>query len=136
MDAIAIKELPNKKVMYVETKMVPNGISATFHELESKLPSLKQRKFYGVMFSNKYWAAVEMTEQDNPEILGLKIAEIPGGKYACKKIKNWNQDSLAIDIPQAFKEITEGRSLDKTRPFVEFYQSRQELILLAPINQE
>lgn len=129
----SINDLANKKVMYVETNRIPDGISKTFEELESKLPSLKQRRFFGVMFRDKYWAAVEIIAQDDPTSLGLELAEIPGGKYACTKLKKWDQNSLSVDIPRIFKELTRGFNIDNTRPFIEFYRSQQELVLQAPI---
>jgi DNA gyrase inhibitor GyrI len=74
-----------------------------------------------------------VTPQDNPQAMGLKVGDLPGGLYACKKMKDWKPESLAKDIPHTFKEITEGRTVDSARPFVEFYRSQQELVLQAPI---
>lgn len=127
------RELENKKVMYMETTSIPAGIAGTFHDLESKLPTLRQRKFYGVMFANKYWAAVELTSEDSPQALGLNVGEIPGGLYACVKIKEWKPESLSTEIPKTFNELVDGRRVDSSRPFIEFYRSQRELILQAPV---
>lgn len=128
-----VRQVESKKVMYVETTDIPDGISSAFHALELKLPTLRQRKFYGVMFGCKYWAAVELIPQDNPESMGLIVGVLPGGSYACKKIKNWNQETLATDIPRTFKEMTSGRHVDESRPFIEFYRNQEELVLQAPV---
>ncbi len=131
-----LREIESKTVMYIETTDIPDGIANTFTHLESRLPTLRQRKFYGVMFGNKYWAAVELKPQDDPTAMKLKVGKIPGGVYICTKLKDWRQESLANDIPQTFNEITMGKHVDPTRPFVEFYRSQQELILYAPVRTE
>jgi hypothetical protein len=126
----------NKKVMFVETGDVPNGIESAFDMLLSKCPGLMQREFFGVRFENKYWAAVELTDEDDPEKIGLQVGELPGGLYACKRLEHWNKETLSSNVPKTFREIVDGREVDLSRPFIEYYPSPDELILEAPVSED
>lgn len=122
-------------VMGVETTEGVKGAVEAFKKLESKLPTLKKRRFYGVLFGNPnagfYRACVELTKQDDPNLMGLERWTIPGGKYARAKIKNWEENTSLIG--PTFSEMAKKYRLDETRPAIEFYRSQEELILFSPI---
>jgi len=123
------------KVMYVKSKNGVFGSKQAFSILESRLPTLKQRKFYGVLFgepeTGEYRACVKITEQDNPEAMGLDTWIIPGGKYAKRKIKDWWKNIKEIGL--TFEEMSKEYEVDFSRPSIEFYRSQKELIALLPI---
>jgi len=115
-----------------------NGVAGSkeaFHTLESRLPSLKSRKFYGVVVgippNDEYKACVALTEHDDPQQLRLTVATIPGGKYAKVKIKDWNHSLDKIGI--TFESLSKQFSHDNSRGSIEYYRSMTELILYLPI---
>jgi predicted transcriptional regulator YdeE len=130
-----VNDFPGVKIMYVKSENGINGARQAFDKLEAKLPTLKGRKFYGVVFGapphEEYWAGVAITETDNPKAMGLEIYEIPNGKYAQAKIKNWNSN---LDlIGKTFNDLMEKNQLDESRPSIEFYRSMTELLCRIPV---
>jgi hypothetical protein len=128
-----VRDVETKKVMFVETIDAPSAIEEAFEILRAKCPGLIQREFFGAHFKDKYWAAVEMSDEDDPERIGLNVGEIPGGPYACKRLDEWKVETLSHDLPENFKSLTEERDVDDSRPFVEYYPNPNELILEAPV---
>lgn len=84
--------IDNIEVMFVPAEDGPRGAREAFNKLESKLPTLKGRKFYGTFHHGEYRACVAITEEDNPDAMGLHRWVIPGGKYAKRKIKGWENE--------------------------------------------
>lgn len=125
--------IDNILVMAVSVTSVSNSTVA-FNQLESKLDTLKGRKFYGCLTgppeTGTYRACVALISTDNPKVLGLDTWTIPEGKYLRTKIINWpGQEHL---IGQTFKEMSQTTNIDTSRPYIEFYRSQKELILLLP----
>jgi len=104
-----------------------------FRKLESKLSTLKGRKFYGALLGSPeegvYRACVAKKLTDN--FKGLEGWAIPGGKYLRAKIKDWEKHLELIG--PTFKDMTKGQNVDNSRPYIEFYRSQKKLILLLPI---
>lgn len=118
-------------VMYVASNNGPADASIAFNKLESKLSSLKGRKFYGIFQNGDYKACVAITEFDDPNNLGLPTYTILGGKYAKSKILNWEKHTK--QIASKFEQLALENKIDTARPSIEFYRSQKELILFAPI---
>ena len=123
------------KVVFVESANGPKGAGEAFKKLESRLPSLKGRKFYGTLHypNGSYRACLALEAEDDPDLLGLETWITPGGKYAREKIENWSEH--LGEIPQVFSALSQtyqGR-VDPDRPRIEFYKSQKELLLLLPI---
>ncbi|BAZ04308.1 hypothetical protein [Calothrix sp. NIES-3974] len=123
------------KVVFVESANGPEGAGEAFKKLESRLSSLKGRKFYGTFQypNGPYRACLALEADDDPDLLGLETWMIPGGKYAREKIENWSE--RLWEIPQVFSVLSQtyqGR-VDPDRPRIEFYKSQKELFLLLPI---
>lgn len=124
-------QLDEIRVMYVVAVGGPTGAKEAFDRIESKLPSLKGRRFYGTLLCREYRACVAIREGDDPEKLGLAVDVIPGGLYARDKVADWNKQ---VDrIGAMFDAMAERHPRDSARPSIEFYRSEQELILLLPI---
>lgn len=120
------------EVLCVTTQGV-KGSGEAFKKLESKLSTLKRRKFYGVLAGSSnngtYRACVGIVQNDN--IDGAEKWTIPGGKYARAKIQDWEKH---LDlIAQIFSRMGKGFNVDAKRPSIEFYRSQKVLILLLPI---
>ena len=123
-------------VMYVSTKGATNA-RAAFDRLESKLPSLKGRKFYGYFDpeTEEYRACAAVIEGDrDPEALDLAKWIIPKGKYLYEKIYHWNRktDLIAPTFQRLIKE--NSGIIDFSRPLLEYYKSSRELRLLIPVS--
>ena len=120
------------EVVYVSGKRgqpIPEQAPAAFDSLEARLPTLKKKRFYGVVIDGAYRACVAVDE--DTRTLDLPRWVIPSGRYAVGKIANWERHRNSIGPTVA---ALRGRSdFDATRPVIEFYRSQAELRLLAPV---
>ena len=133
-----IIQFESKTVLYVKTSDIPSGVPKAFEKLESHLPTLKGRKFYGAFFYNQgnpeYWACVEIKEGDNLNNPELEIGMLPAGKYATRKLKNWSvEKEIPKKIVGTFEEMSREFEVDREMPEIEFYRSQSELIVMLPI---
>lgn len=119
--------------MFVKSDNGPVGASHAFTKLESYLPSLKGRKFYGLTYDEgqTYFAGVIPTSEDKPGLWGLEVKNIPAGRYVKTKIKDWSRNLDQI-LPK-FELMSQENKEDLSRPRIEFYRSQTELILLLPV---
>ncbi len=123
------------KVVFVESANGSEGAREAFNQLESRLSSLKGRKFYGTLQypNGPYRACLALEDDDDLNLLGLDTWMISGGKYAREKIENWPE--CLREISQVFSALSQAyqNRVDPDRPRIEFYKSQKELILLLPI---
>lgn len=132
-------EVPEVQVMRVRADMKGKGPPEAFSLLESKLPTLKGRRFYGTFRmtpgGEEYWACVARVEGDDPEAMRLETGVIPGGWYARRKVLNWEKVVQEGKLGAVFMEIArdEDGNIDETRPSVEFYRSSDELLAMMPV---
>ncbi len=128
-------DFPEVKVMYVKSESGAKGARQAFDKLESNLPSLKGRKFYGLILgtppNDEYWACVELTAEDKPKEWDFQIGVVPAGKYIQERIDNWNNDTSLIG--KTFQKLAEENDLDKSRPCVEFYRSTRDMLIRVPV---
>jgi hypothetical protein len=117
-------------VWYVATASGENA-SAAFQELEAKLETLRGRKFYGAFYldSDEYRACVEVLPDED---LGLSRETLPGGRFR-RSVLRGEPPELYSRIAPAFEELVAGADSDPTRPSLEFYRRRDEVVLLLPI---
>ena len=127
-----IVEFGGFEVIYVSGERgqpIPEQAPAAFDSLEARLPTLKKKRFYGAVIDGVYRACVALDE--DTRALDLPRWMIPSGRYAVRKIADWepHRDSIGPTV-----NVLRGRSdFDATRPLIEFYRSRAELRLLAPV---
>ncbi len=130
-----IVDLQEISIMYVESSSGVKGSEEAFRKLESKLLTLKGRKFFGLVFGippkDTYWACVALINSDNPPKIGLKTEVIPGGKYVQERINNWN-NNLAL-IGKTFQKLASQYDIDTSRPSVEFYRSMRDMLVRLPV---
>jgi hypothetical protein len=128
-------ELQEKPVLRVRADMKGKGPSVAFDLLESKLPTLKGRKFYGTFQftpnGEEYYACVVRTDSDDPEKLGLETGVIPGGWYAGRRLTDWQKK--IPELPRLFEEMARSHDTDPGRPSLEFYRSQEEMQLFLSI---
>jgi len=110
-------------------------IKAAWRQLESKLPTLKGRKFYGLIYNDSsgsvYYAAVQPLDAEEEVALGFPSLVLNGGKYARVKLMDWTKHTE--EIPAIFDQLAQAVPPDTTRPTIEFYRSQSELHLLIPV---
>jgi hypothetical protein len=126
-------ELDSIAVMSVKAIGGTKGAKAAFDLLESKLPGLKGRKFYGTYnpLTQEYRACVQKKEGDDSTSLGLEDWTIPGGAFLSRKVNDWPSKVQAL--PRLFYELGSGQEVDSSRPSVEFYRSERELVIYIPV---
>ena len=128
-------ELQGIPVLRVKADMKGKGPSAAFSLLESKLPTLKGRKFYGTFQftpdGEDYYACVVRIDTDDPEKMQLETGKIPGGWYARSKLMDWEKN--LSKLPSLFEEMAGTHDVDPKRPSLEFYRSQAEMHLFLPV---
>lgn len=132
-------ELDDIPVMRVRADFKGKGPHAAFAALESKLPTLKGRKFYGVFRETskgeEYYACVARIDSDNPDKMQLDTGTIPGGKYVRRRVQGWKKAVTEGQLPKLFADLaqTHGQYVGPEVFSVEFYRSQTELDLLIPV---
>lgn len=125
------------QVLRVPADMKGRGPKGAFTALESKLSTLRGRKFFGTIRHSgddeEYHACVEKLPEEDPGALGLELATIPGGKYVRRRVRDWEAVVAAGKMKEISAEFARGYVLDPTRPSVEYYRSMTELHLLLPL---
>lgn len=124
-------------VARVRAELGPAGGPAAFNLLESRLPTLRGRRMYGVYYPTRgdYYACVKL-DADHPDDMGFERGTIPGGRYARRKVRDWlgREAQIAGWFDDLILECrASGFEIDSTRPSVEFYRSLSELVLLVPV---
>lgn len=112
-----------------------NGVSGAkeaFRQVESRLPTLRGRKFYATLDQHGcYRACFARNNDDDPASLKLEQWTLPGGLYARTILPDWPQHLSRIG--PSFAAMAALHPPDPARPSIEFYRSQKELILLMPI---
>ncbi len=131
-------ELQEMPILRVKADMKGKGPSAAFSLLESKLPTIKGRKFYGTFQftpdGEEYYASVVRIDSDDPEKMQLETGVIPGGWYARGKLMDW--DKNLSKLAGIFEEMARTHDVDPKRPSLEFYRSHAELHLFLPVRSQ
>lgn len=130
-----IVELPDVNLVVSRADSFPEGIEAAWNTLESKLTSLKGRKFYGLTVCEgdglAYFAGVEAADDEEVARLGLTTMAIKGGRYAKAKLTDWQNHK--DEIGRTFDRLMQDYDMDPNGASVEFYRSQSELHLLIPL---
>jgi hypothetical protein len=134
MDRDTIVTIPDIAVMYVAGEAgrpIAEQAQAAFPALEAKLPTLKNRQFYGVGVGAEYRACVAIDDRDDPLALPHPRWTIPGGRYARRRVADWERNTARIK--PTFDALRERADFDPSRPWIEFYRSRSELFVMVPV---
>ncbi len=121
-------------VIFVKAVGGPAGARQAFEILESVLGGHRGRRFYGTYDSltREYLACVEEAKGDDRAAMKVGRWTIPGGKFATRKITDWQ--SKIPSIASTFDEMANDRKYDPHRPSIEFYRSESELVLYLPVS--
>lgn len=113
----------------------PDDVQDAFQQIESKLQTLRGRRFYGVTFRRpeglEYFAGLVPESGEEPRQLGLPTLEIPAGSWARTRLQGWADK---IDqIPALVEALVEEYGFDRSRPVMEYYRSSREMDVLVPV---
>ena len=135
---VTIVDQPDIELVVCRAIGFPVGIRDAWTKLESKLASLKGRKFYGLTFMENshlvYYAGLKPLNKGEAAALGFPILTLKGGKYARVKLMDWNNH--ADQIGEIFNQLMETYKKDPDGPTVEFYRSQSELQLMIPLDED
>jgi len=126
--------LPDTVVMFVAGntgKPIAAQAPEAFKALEARLPSLRGRRFYGVVLGDEYRACVAIDASDDPLALPHPTWILPGGKYARRRILDWEHHLDSIG--PTFEALLRRPDVDPSRPCIEVYGSRKELLVMVPV---
>lgn len=126
--------LPDTLVMFVAGqagKPIAEQAPRAFEALEIKLASLRGRKFYGAVLGDEYRACVTIDRSDDPGSLPHPTWTLPGGKYARRRILDWEQHLHLIG--PTIQALLSRTDVDTSRPCLEFYRSQKELLVMVPV---
>ncbi len=103
---VELHEIP---VLRVKADIKGKGPSAAYELLESRLPSLKGRKFYGTFQfkpdGEEYYVCVARVDSDDPGKMQLETGVIPGGWYARSRLMDWEKN--LSKLPSLFEEMAQ-----------------------------
>ena len=115
--------------------MKGKGPSGAFDLLESRLPTLKGRKFYGTFEPTpdreECYACVARIYSEDSEKMQLDTGLIPGGWYAGSKLMDWEKN--LSKLPSLFEEMARTHDVDSNRPSLKFYRSQAKMQLFLPV---
>jgi len=125
------------RVLRVRADWNRGGPAEAMHQLESRLPTLKGRKFYGTFRElpdgEEYFACVERIDTDDPERMGLEVGVIAGGLYLRRRLGGWQEIIAAGKLGEQFQDMLRTCNPDRSRTSIEFYRSMAEMHLLEPV---
>jgi|SRR5580658_10232412 hypothetical protein len=128
------------RVLGVLADLKGGGPAEAMQKLESKLSSIKGRRFYGVFRilpgGEEYFACVEKVAADNPAAMGLEEGVIPGGLFVRRKVFDWAKVIAGGKLPSVYESMVRHYHVDRGRPDVEYYRSMTELHLLIPVESQ
>ncbi len=128
---------PETVLTYYSVKGTANA-KAAFDKLESSLPALRGRKFYGYFDpETEEYRACEATIPDDPDPapLGFKRWTVPAGTYVYETMMNWQ--SKIPTIHSTFEKLIEENrpAVDRSRPMLEYYRGFEELRIMVPVRK-
>jgi hypothetical protein len=115
----------------------PDGVLETHQRLHSLVPSMDDRRFYGLSWFNEqheivYWAAVEQLLSGEAEKLGCQTFLLPKGLYVSILITDFRKDVPAIG--QAFEQLMAHPDAGPGSICVEYYPNMSDVLCLVKLN--
>ncbi len=133
-----IVDRPEIRLVVSRAEEFPGDIKGAWDRLESKLSSLRGRRFYGLAFLDgtrwTYYAGLEPLNEEEISNLGFQTMVVKGGRYARVKLLNWSNQTEKIG--EIFAELMREYPMAPDGPAVEYYRSQSELHLLLPLKND
>jgi hypothetical protein len=117
------------------------GAGAAFDQLEGRMDTLRGRKMYGVVYPGdpiRYLACL-LLDDENADDLGFERTTVPAGRYAHTLVRDW--ESRISELPAIVSQLesdikVSGLTVDRDRPWLEFYRRIDELLVMLPVLPE
>jgi hypothetical protein len=134
LGAVAALVREDAPIMYLDVAFDVEAIQAGWPEFESRFTSLRGRKMMAVVLPEKeiYRLATVMRDEDDPDVLGLRMGVLPGGPYLRLSLAG-DPRRVYRDIGPAFEELRGLGEYDAGRPCIEVYQSSRAVDCLLPV---
>lgn len=105
--------------------------------LESRLPSIKGRKFYGafriVPEAAEYFACVSKSAREDSASMKLEGGQIPGGRHIRHRLFEGSKATAERKLTSVSQDRARYYDVDRTRPELEYHRCMEELHLLLPL---
>ncbi len=117
-------------ILYIQASSFPEGISAAWEALNSRIPDSRNRKNFGISFMDRsggiiYRAATEEAFPGEAVQYGCETFEIKRGDYLSILIPAFMEN--IPNIGQAFRQLTAEPSIDPNGVAVEDYISEGDV---------
>jgi hypothetical protein len=131
LSRVTRKDVP---ILYLDVDFDVEAIQAGWPEFESRFTSTRGRKMMAVVFPEQgvYRLATEIRDEDDPDLLGLDLAALPGGDYLRLTLVG-EAPSVYRGIGPAFVELAGIGRRDPSRPSIELYRRHDEIDCLMPV---
>ncbi|MDX6299382.1 MAG: hypothetical protein QOF53_596 [Nocardioidaceae bacterium] len=98
------------------------------------LAGLRGRKMYATadVIGGVYATCTPIRAGDDPAALGLRVDELPGGRFRRGRLRGEPPGVYAL-IGPGFEELESKIPADRTRPLVEYYKRHDEIELWVPV---
>lgn len=124
------------KVFYLAAKSFPDGVLEAHNELQAKLPTIENRKFFGISSPGEngsilYKAAVEELYDGEGKKAGCERFTIKAGKYISTFIADFMKDVPAVS--KAFRKLLAYPGIDPNGYCLEIYEGSSDVRCLVPL---
>jgi len=95
---------------------------------------LRGRKFYGAFdpATTTYSVCAALRPGDDPKAIGAERGTLPGGRYACVRLRG-EPPGVYEQIGPAAERLARRPDADPTRPTLEYYRRRDVVDVLVPV---
>jgi hypothetical protein len=95
---------------------------------------LRGRKFYGAFdpVTGTYSVCAVLHTGDDPSEFGAERGTLPGGRYACVRVRG-EPPSVYDHIGPTAERLAQRADADHTRPTLEYYRRRDLIDVLVPL---
>ena len=134
LGAVRALNAADTPIMYLDVAFDVEAIAAGWPEFESRFTTLRGRRMLAVVLPEQriYRLATPMRDEDDPDLLGLRMGVLSGGPYLELTLTG-DARSVHRDIGPAFEELRRLGEHDRARPCVEVYRSPSEVDCLLPV---
>ena len=117
-------------ILYIQASSFPEGISAAWETLHSRVPDSRTRKNFGISFMDRsggiiYRAATEEAFPGEAAQCGCKTFVIKQGDYLSSIIPDFMENIPSIG--QVFRQLTANPSIDPDGVAVEDYFNEKDV---------
>jgi hypothetical protein len=95
---------------------------------------LRGRKFYGAFdpLTDTYSVCAVLRPDDDPSEFGAERGTLPGGRYACVRLRG-EPPHVYEEIGPTAERLAQRSDADCTRPTLEYYRRRDLIDVLVPV---